>query len=633
MARDLIQVHRGTLSNIPTLTQGEFGFTTDENQLYIGGISGNVKLTHNIKNVKSFGAKGDGINDDTGEIQQAIDSGNIIFFPKGTYKITSELIIPSNIKIIGEVDGSSILDFSSMPAGVALNDRRGFNIVGSIDSAINVVDTLILGDNQFTVADASSLSVDDLILISNDELYDPAVTNPNDTKREMLKIKIISGNTITVYENTIFPYALSNTKIQKINVKENIDISNLTFQMGGIGSAHNAIYCDYTSNIKIENIKIDGAESVGVSFLHTYYGNVNKCQIQKCTSPTPIGNTGYGVLADDSCKFINIIQNRFEQCRHSVSGGHLANNVTVRGNQSTSSIDQAYDCHEPCFYWLFDGNFSHGDTGGFNIRGSYVTVSNNIIINPLSVGIHVLPFSDVTQITDINILGNKIINCPTTVIQLDGTLGTIKNCVISNNIIDGGKFNGILMEFCENIIVSNNNIQNISTTNSYGIYSLGTVSVNNKNIYITNNYIDTIGKYGVFIKFTENIEINNCIVKNCGTSGMNLEESDIIQIVGGEAENNVFVSLLFTNCNDIILNNFIANTTSDVSGKGFRIIGSSDISIIGNLIKNNTSNAMYITTSNNIIVTNNNVRNNTDATKINIDGSATNIINTNNLLV
>src|SRR6267142_581238 len=52
-------------------------------------------------NVKSFGALGDGVADDTSKIQDAInslpDSGGTIITPPGTYKITAPLITPASM--------------------------------------------------------------------------------------------------------------------------------------------------------------------------------------------------------------------------------------------------------------------------------------------------------------------------------------------------------------------------------------------------------------------------------------------------------------------------------------------------------------------------------------------------------
>ena len=83
-------------------------------------------LKEQVINVKNFGAKGDGVTDDTEAIQTALNycvkgikDINILYIPKGVYKITNELVIPSNtlesaefgnIKIIGSGNGSSIIE-------------------------------------------------------------------------------------------------------------------------------------------------------------------------------------------------------------------------------------------------------------------------------------------------------------------------------------------------------------------------------------------------------------------------------------------------------------------------------------------------------------------------------------------
>ena len=39
-----------------------------------------------MKNVVCYGAKGDGVTDDTAAVQQAINSENVVEFPDGTYR-------------------------------------------------------------------------------------------------------------------------------------------------------------------------------------------------------------------------------------------------------------------------------------------------------------------------------------------------------------------------------------------------------------------------------------------------------------------------------------------------------------------------------------------------------------------
>ena len=56
--------------------------------------------------VKTFGAVGDGVTDDTEAIQNAMDSvsyDQILYFDHGAYVITSTVLVPANIKMVGEI--------------------------------------------------------------------------------------------------------------------------------------------------------------------------------------------------------------------------------------------------------------------------------------------------------------------------------------------------------------------------------------------------------------------------------------------------------------------------------------------------------------------------------------------------
>lgn len=55
-----------------------------------------------------FGAKADGVTDDTQAINNALASGKNVFFPVGTYKVTSSLVLPSGIIIEG-ASGLSVI--------------------------------------------------------------------------------------------------------------------------------------------------------------------------------------------------------------------------------------------------------------------------------------------------------------------------------------------------------------------------------------------------------------------------------------------------------------------------------------------------------------------------------------------
>lgn len=59
------------------------------------------QLEHISINVKNFGAKGDGLTDDTEAIKKAINSGLRIFFPEGNYIISESLELTSNKTFYG----------------------------------------------------------------------------------------------------------------------------------------------------------------------------------------------------------------------------------------------------------------------------------------------------------------------------------------------------------------------------------------------------------------------------------------------------------------------------------------------------------------------------------------------------
>jgi hypothetical protein len=118
-------------------------------------------------NVKSFGAKGDGVTDDTLAVQNAINAvmgvngdgaGGTVFFPSGTYLILGQLIIPNdglatnpkqpslrlkgtgtsaNGRWLPMSEAASVLDLR-VNATVAKIDTRGFGVLE--------IDHLILAD-------------------------------------------------------------------------------------------------------------------------------------------------------------------------------------------------------------------------------------------------------------------------------------------------------------------------------------------------------------------------------------------------------------------------------------------------------------------------------------------------------
>ena len=84
-------------------------------------VEDDVTWTGTVRNVKDYGATGNGSTDDASAIQSALDaagSGGRVYFPTGTYKINSYVNIPSGVWIYGDGQSSTtILRGSSSTGG------------------------------------------------------------------------------------------------------------------------------------------------------------------------------------------------------------------------------------------------------------------------------------------------------------------------------------------------------------------------------------------------------------------------------------------------------------------------------------------------------------------------------------
>lgn len=100
--------------------------TMASNVIYSSGFSIADYLAGLVFNVKAYGAKGDGVTDDTTAIQAAIDAcaaagGGVVFFPRGVYNIMSGLTIKAKVNLAGISARESIIRWNSNSNGTMLN--------------------------------------------------------------------------------------------------------------------------------------------------------------------------------------------------------------------------------------------------------------------------------------------------------------------------------------------------------------------------------------------------------------------------------------------------------------------------------------------------------------------------------
>ena len=140
----MTQVQRNAIANPAS---GLLIFQTDNNcGFYFNSGTSRMPVWNSLGsnrnywiNVKEFGAKGDGISDDTKSIQTALDSvvkrSETVYFPKGKYLVTAPLIIRQKTTIIGDNGGYCQYD----------GNEYGYDSIGS------VILSKVGNNNLFTV--------------------------------------------------------------------------------------------------------------------------------------------------------------------------------------------------------------------------------------------------------------------------------------------------------------------------------------------------------------------------------------------------------------------------------------------------------------------------------------------------
>ncbi|OLO27343.1 hypothetical protein BTA37_25220 [Priestia megaterium] len=126
-------------------------------------------------NVKNFGAKGDGVTDDTEAIQNAIDSvnqkvGGTIYFPTGTYTISASIEIKNKNKIKINGDGYS----SIIQARGTQNNPIAFPL---ITVSNNGSSKFVASDLLFQILHSDENLASGIATTGSDKLVDASIKN------------------------------------------------------------------------------------------------------------------------------------------------------------------------------------------------------------------------------------------------------------------------------------------------------------------------------------------------------------------------------------------------------------------------------------------------------------------------
>ncbi|KAK0327045.1 hypothetical protein LTR82_001807 [Friedmanniomyces endolithicus] len=131
------------VSNSPSQTSG---YWLGQTQFHSNSpVWGNPDTNYKVyRNVKDYGATGDGSTDDTNAINAALSAGNrcgvgcnsstitpaIVYFPAGTYQVHAPIIMEYYTQLIGDANNLPILKATANFSGIALLDADPYGMYG-----------------------------------------------------------------------------------------------------------------------------------------------------------------------------------------------------------------------------------------------------------------------------------------------------------------------------------------------------------------------------------------------------------------------------------------------------------------------------------------------------------------------
>jgi hypothetical protein len=263
-----------------------------------------------IVSVKDFGAKGDNVTDDTAAIQKAVNAAPAVYFPKGIYKTTAEIIIPA-----GTAFGYARKFFGDGMAQSFIEGAHSGNII-SIDEVntygLHISDLAIEGNGSSTgiwiassTEDSGQFCMEDVRICNHDK-------------------GINGSDTYVTFDSAFFRCDF---------------ILNTTWGMGLSGSGVTFVGCTFRDNgwgVQVDaqsgNLSIGGANFFGCTWVSNSYDiviqtptvrplNFYGCWFEQCETLV-VGTTELGEVEFMSAVFSGCL---FQPSASASLGGVMSN--------------------------------------------------------------------------------------------------------------------------------------------------------------------------------------------------------------------------------------------------------------------------------------------------------------------
>lgn len=385
-----------------------------------GSGTGTAELSQTVEaklqqtvSVKDYGAVGDGVTDDTAAIQAAVtalNNGDNLTFPPGTYKLSSEILFNGK----SEID---VFGYGATIKGVSTRFRSYFNVCGTDKIRFYGFDfDLMFG------------TVQQYLPVNYPNVYNVAIFGDGN---------IGSVGTIEVHDcrfKNLYTNALRIVTAGGVKVED----------------------CAFTSPVQNQNQIIDHISTITIGFVEVY-----RCSFINA-NPGVAANGVCGVIMSGVRTRANVEDCNFEYCGRNNAGGHRlavidlyydGNNITIRNNRAMNTLGQFMRL-SACWNGRIEGNYVH-HSGNGESEGTMLSIEGYYFGGPPAV----------TNVGTRNVIVcNNVFNdeffrqavC-VGVFCYDWGLPS-RNVQVHNNIILGAKFAVLVSGAFQNVSIKDNDI-------------------------------------------------------------------------------------------------------------------------------------------------------------------------------